>query len=128
MFGKKKKTNKIDLIHYEGLDNFHQDCPCVFEEKDEHFEIKRKVGEGTVILNKKQVKMIDFLSENEFMKKYHSTIAEKSKTPRCFLIIHYISKDNEEKYIALWGTTFESKKMIDLKYKFAENYDSSYSL
>lgn len=128
MFGKKKKTNKIDLIHYEGLENFYQDCPCVLEEKDEHFEIKRKVGEGTVILNKKQVKMIDFLSENEFMKKYHSTIAEKNKTPRCFLIIQYISKDNEEKYIALWGTTFESKKMIDLKYKFAENSNSSYSL
>ena len=103
MFGK----NKNDFI---------QDYPCTIEIKDDIFEIKRIKPETTVNLSITQIKKIETMEESRFMVKYHNNDATTDKgIKKYYLVVTYISKNNEEKYIAFWGTAFEYNKFLDLQ-------------
>lgn len=129
MFGK-NKNSIIKVMHYEGLDNFIQDYPCTIEIKDNTFEIKRIKPETTVNLSLTQIKKIEAMEEPRFMVKYHNNDATTDKgMKKYYLVITYISKSNEEKYIAFWGTIFEYNKFLDLQNKQLNNQKSnSYNL
>ena len=112
MFGK-NKNSIIKVMHYEGLDDFIQDYPCTIEIKDNTFEIKRIKPETTVNLSMAQIKKIETMEESRFMVKYHNNDATTDKgMKKYYLVITYTSKNNEEKYIAFWGTIFEYNKSI----------------
>lgn len=116
MFGK-KKNSIIKVMHYEGLD-FIQDYPCTIEMKNDTFEIKRIKPETTVNLSITQIKKIETMEESRFMVKYHNNDATTDKgIKKYYLVVTYISKNNEEKYIAFWGTAFEYNKFLDLQNK-----------
>lgn len=129
MFGK-KKDSIIKVMHYEGLDGFIQDYPCTIEIKDNIFEIKRIKPETTVNLSITQIKKIETMEEPRFMMKYHNNDGTTDKgMKKYYLVITYISKNNEEKYIAFWGTIFEYNKFLDLQNKQLNNQKSnSYNL
>lgn len=129
MFGK-KKNSIIKVMHYEGLDNFIQDYPCTIEIKDDIFEIKRIKPEITVNLPITQIKKIEAMEEPRFMAKYHNNDSRTDKgLKKYYLVITYISKNNEEKYIAFWGTIFEYNKFLDLQNKQLNSQKSdSYNL
>lgn len=115
MFGK-NKNSIIKVMHYEGLNNFIQDYPCTIEIKDDIFEIKRIKPETTVNLSITQIKKIETMEESRFMVKYHNNDATTDKgIKKYYLVVTYISKNNEEKYIAFWGTAFEYNKFLDLQ-------------
>lgn len=129
MFGK-NKNSIIKVMHYEGLDGFVQDYPCTIEIKDNNFEIKRIKPETTVNLSITQIKKIETMEESRFMVKYHNNDATTDKgMKKYYLVITYTSKNNEEKYIAFWGTIFEYNKFLDLQNKQLDNQKSnSYNL
>lgn len=129
MFGK-SKNSIIKVMHYEGLDGFVQDYPCTIEIKDNNFEIKRIKPETTVNLSITQIKKIETMEESRFMVKYHNNDATTDKgMKKYYLVITYISKNNEEKYIAFWGTIFEYNKFLNLQNKQLNNQESnSYNL
>ncbi len=129
MFGK-NKNSIIKVMHYEGLDGFVQDYPCTIEIKDNNFEIKRIKPETTVNLSITQIKKIETMEESRFMVKYHNNDATTDKgMKKYYLVITYTSKNNEEKYIAFWGTIFEYNKFLDLQNKQLNNQESnSYNL
>ena len=129
MFGK-KKDSIIKVMNYEGLDGFIQDYPCTIEIKDDIFEIKRIKPETTVNLSITQIKKIETMEESRFMVKYHNNDATTDKgIKKYYLVVTYISKNNEEKYIAFWGTIFEYNKFLDLQNKQLNNQKSnSYNL
>lgn len=115
MFGK-NKNSIIKVMHYEGLDDFIQDYPCTIEIKDNTFEIKRIKPKTTVNLSITQIKKIETMEESRFMVKYHNNDATTDKgIKKYYLVVTYISKNNEEKYIAFWGTAFEYNKFLDLQ-------------
>ena len=64
------------------------------------------------------------------MVKYHNNDATTDKgMKKYYLVITYTSKNNEEKYIAFWGTIFEYNKFLDLQNKQLDNQKSnSYNL
>lgn len=129
MFGK-NKNSIIKVMHYEGLDGFVQDYPCTIEIKDNNFEIKRIKPETTVNLSITQIKKIETMEESRFMVKYHNNDATTDKgMKKYYLVITYTSKNNEEKYIAFWGTIFEYNKFLDLQNKQLNTQKSdSYNL
>ena len=115
MFGK-NKNSIIKVMHYEGLNDFIQDYPCTIEIKDDIFEIKRIKPKTTVNLSITQIKKIETMEESRFMVKYHNNDATTDKgIKKYYLVVTYISKNNEEKYIAFWGTAFEYNKFLDLQ-------------
>lgn len=117
MFGK-NKNSIIKVMHYEGLEDFIQDYPCTIEIKNDIFEIKRIKPEITVKLPIVQIKKIETMEEPRFMVKYHNNDATTDKgIKKYYLVVTYISKNNEEKYIAFWGTAFEYNKFLDLQNK-----------
>lgn len=121
-----KQKKQIPVIHYEGIDTFYQNCPCTLEDKGDCFEISKGKSECKITLNTNQICFIDYLSENEFLQKYHNTTAPL-KSDKRFFIINYIAKDSQKKYIAFWSTVMEGRKLNDLKYKYS-NVNESYSL
>ena len=129
MFGK-NKNSIIKVMHYEGLDDFIQDYPCTIEIKDNTFEIKRIKPETTVNLSMAQIKKIETMEESRFMVKYNNNDAKThTGMKKYYLVITYTSKNNEEKYIAFWGTIFEYNKFLDLQNKQLDNQKSnSYNL
>lgn len=115
MFGK-KKNKPIRVMHYEGLVDFAQDYPCTIEMKDDVFEINKIKPQATVTLPKNQIISFEALEEPRFMAKYHNNAARTDKGfQKFYLVVKYVSKDNEEKYIAFWGTTFEYGRFLDLQ-------------
>ena len=122
-----KKKKQIPIIHYEGIDIFYQNCPCTLEDKDNFFEIIREKDKCTITLNTNQIQFIDYLSESEFMQKYHNTNSFE-KSNKKYFIIHFISKEGVTKRIVFWATSFESKQLISLKYKYSNRNNESYSL
>lgn len=127
MFGKNKNKNLIKVMHYEGLMDFAQDYPCTIEMKDDVFEIKKIKPDATVTLPKNQIISFEALEEPRFMTKYHNVNASTDKGfKKYYLIVKYISKNNEEKYIAFWGTVFEYGKFLDLQK--ANQQSNSYTL
>lgn len=129
MFGK-KKTNVIKVMHYEGLQDFIQDFPCTIEMKEDTLEIKRIKPETTVNLATKQIIKFETMEEERFMLKYHNDKSTTDKgIKKFYLVVTYNSKNNEEKYIAFWGTAFEYGKFVDLQNNFSMNKQpNSYSL
>lgn len=129
MFGKNKKSI-IKVMHYEGLNDFIQDYPCTIEMKNDILEIKRIKPDTTVNLPITQILKIETMEEPRFMVKYHNNDATTDKgMKKYYLVITYISKNNEEKYIAFWGTIFEYNKFLDLQNKQLNNQESnSYNL
>ena len=131
MFGKKKKKNNIiKVMHYEGLTDFIQDYPCTIEIKDDIFEIKRIKPETLVTLNRSQIIKIEMMEEERFMLKFHNEAKRTDKgVKKYYLVVTYRSKENEEKYLAFWGTAFESGKFLDLQNNFITTKEqTSYSL
>lgn len=128
MFG--KKSNIIKVMHYEGLDDFIQDYPCTIEMKDDIFEIKRIKPETIVTLSKEQIIKIEMMEESKFMLKYHNDNTNTDRgIKKYYLVVTYISKEKEEKYIAFWGTAIESSKFLKLQnMELKENTSNSYSL
>jgi len=129
MFGK-NKNSIIKVMHYEGLNDFIQDYPCTIEMKNDILEIKRIKPDTTVNLPITQILKIETMEEPRFMMKYHNNDATTDKgMKKYYLVITYISKNNEEKYIAFWGTIFEYNKFLDLQNKQLNNQESnSYNL
>lgn len=121
MLFQKNKKEVIKVVHYEGISEFNQDYPCSIEIKDTSFEIKKIKPEMVVTLPIEKIIKIDVLKEEEFMKKYHNTIGTNKL--KYYLIITYNS-NNQEKYIAFWGTAKEAMKFHDLKCKYtsSKNY------
>lgn len=128
MFG--KKSSIIKVMHYEGLNDFIQDYPCTIEMKDDIFEIKRIKPETIVTLSKEQIKKIEMMEESKFMLKYHNDNTTTDKgIKKYYLVVTYMSKEKEEKYIAFWGTSIESSKFLKLQnMELKENIPNSYSL
>ena len=117
MFGK-NKNSIIKVMHYEGLEDFIQDYPCTIEIKNDIFQIKRIKPETTVNLPIAQIKKIETMEEPRLMVKYHNNDATTDKgIKKYYLVVTYISKNNEEKYIAFWGTAFEYNKFLALQNK-----------
>ncbi len=125
MLFKKKNSNILNVMHYQGLDGFNQDYPCLIEIKEKEFEIRKIKPELTVTLPINQIIKIDSLKNNEFTQKYNNTIGTNNK--KYYLIITYKSKDNKEKEIIFWGTASEAIKFDNLKYKYTGNTEN-YSL
>lgn len=128
MFG--KKSNIIKVMHYEGLNDFIQDYPCTIEMKDDIFEIKRIKPETIVTLSKEKIIKIEMMEESKFMLKYHNDNTTTDRgIKKYYLVVTYISKEKEEKYIAFWGTSIESSKFLKLQnMELKENTSNSYSL
>ena len=114
MFG--KKSNIIKVMHYEGLTDIIQDYPCTIEMKEDIFEIKRIKPETIVTLSKEQIIKIEMMEEAKFMLKYHNDNTTTDRgIKKYYLVVTYISKEKEEKYIAFWGTSIESSKLLKLQ-------------
>ena len=128
MFG--KKSNIIKVMHYEGLNDFIEDYPCTIEMKEDIFEIKRIKPETIVTLSKEQIIKIEMMEEAKFMLKYHNDNTTTDRgIKKYYLVVTYISKEKEEKYIAFWGTSIESSKFLKLQnMELKENTSKSYSL
>lgn len=123
MLFKKKNSNIIKAMHYEGLEGFNQDYPCTIEEKEDVFEIRKIKPEMIVTLPKNKIIKIDSLKDNEFMQKYKNTIGTNKR--KFYLVITYKSNEGIEKNIILWGTASEAIEFDNLKMKFAgktQNY------
>ena len=117
-------------MHYEGLNDFIQDYPCTIEMKEDIFEIKRIKPETIVTLSKEQIIKIEMMEETKFMLKYHNDNTTTDRgIKKYYLVVTYISKEKEEKYIAFWGTSIESSKFLKLQnMELKENTSKSYSL
>ena len=128
MFG--KKSNIIKVMHYEWLNDFIQDYPCTIEMKEDIFEIKIIKPETIVTLSKEQIIKIEMMEEAKFMLKYHNDNTTTDRgIKKYYLVVTYISKEKEEKYIAFWGTSIESSKFLKLQnMELKENTSKSYSL
>ena len=128
MFG--KKSNIIKVMHYEGLNDFIQDYPCTIEMKEDIFEIKIIKPETIVTLSKEQIIKIEMMEEAKFMLKYHNDNTTTDRgIKKYYLVVTYISKEKEEKYIAFWETSIESSKFLKLQnMELKENTSKSYSL
>ena len=118
LFNKKTKQEIIKVIHYEGIKEYNQDYPCNIVVNEYSFEFKRVKPEMTITLPKDKIIKIDVLKENAFMQKYHNTISTNKL--KYYLVITY-KKDEQEHYIAFWGTAKEAIKFDNLKYKYIQN-------
>lgn len=124
MFGKKKKTNAIRVMHYEGIAQFATDYPCTIELKDDVLEIIRIKPETTVTLPKDRINNIMVLEEANFMSKYHGhadTTAKAGK--KTYLVIEY-----DKGMLAFWGAGFEAVKLWDIAKEFSSAAPSNISL
>lgn len=130
LFGK-KKDESIRVLHYEGLKDFMQDSPCTVEVNENVFIIKRIKPETTVTLPMEKVLTFDAMEEPSFMIKYHNINVNTSKAKginKYYLVVRYINKENEEKYLAFWGTASEYGKFLKLRTLKLDEQSKSYSL
>lgn len=129
MFGKKKEI-KIKVMHYEGIENFIQNAPCEIQVAEEEFIIKKIKPEVMVKLPINRIIKCEYLSEYDFLTKYHNCSPDNSKgnIQKSFLVITYTSKNGETKNIAFWAVPPQSIKFIDLQYKFGKNEEKTITL
>lgn len=102
-------------MHYEGLD-FPTDFPCRIELKDDTFFIKRIKPEVTVTLPLSQIKSFSAMEEENFMLRYHGQAVTTSKAKgiqKYYLVVDYISKENEEKRLAFWGQLLNMENSLN---------------
>lgn len=124
LFGKKKQTD-IPVMHYEGLADFSKDYPCRIELTKEAFIIKRIKPETTVTLQLDRIKSFSAMKEENFMIAYHGQKTTTAKSgEKYYLVVNYISKEGEDKYLAFWGTAFEYSKFLDFQHmSLPSNHD-----
>jgi len=126
MFGKKKNI-RIRAMHYEGIENFIQNAGCEIEITEEEVVIKKIKPEVTVKLPVDRIIKCEYLSEYDFLTKYHNCTPEnrKSNILKSFLVITYTSKSGETKNIIFWAVPPQSTKFIDLQYKFGKTEEKT---
>lgn len=129
MFGKNKEI-RIRVMHYEGIDSFIQNAPCEMQITDDNFIIKKIKPEVTVTLPINKIIKCEYLSEYDFLTKYHNCSPESSKgnIPKSFLVITYTAKDGNIKYLAFWAVPPQSMKFIDLQYKYGKGEEKNITL
>ena len=112
LFGKKKDSNSLSVIHYEGLPNFAQDFPCKMTLEDEMVIFSGNDG-SVAKLACSQIQGIDAMPEANFQAKYHNFNGTTKKAPVWFRVIRYTSSSGEEKYIALWTAGIKDLSLFD---------------
>lgn len=121
LFGFGKKEDKpYRVMHYEGIDSIGVDTPCTFLIKDEMLNINFNSGLN-VVLPMARVTKFEAMGMNDFMMKYKGTNAPNNKNgiTVSYLVVTYMSKDNEEKRIVLWAANHREKMYFtDLHYTY----------
>lgn len=113
MFGKKKDTNVLNVMYYEGLPGFIQDFPCTITLEDSAFVIKKVKPDLTVKLPFNQVISIDAMPEKNFLVQYHNTAGTTSKIgTKFYYVIKYTSSAGEVKHIAFWDVSAKAMKQV----------------
>lgn len=110
-----KKKNYIPVQHYEGLVGIPQDFPCKIEITDSVFTITS--NKVTVTLPTERIKSFSAVEESKFMLRYHGEAKKtgKSGINKYYLVVDYITQDDQPRMIAFWGTAHEYKKFINLQ-------------
>lgn len=117
MFRKKKETNVLNVMYYEGLNGFLQDMPCTVTFDETEIIIKKINPDVTVRLPIKQITAIDTMQESNFMAQYHNTTGTTSKMgTKFYYVLKYTSSAGEPKYIAFWDVSAKTMKQV-LKYR-----------
>ena len=111
MFGK-KKSDAINVMHYEGIEGFATDYPCTLEVKDGILIIKRLKPETTVTLPLERISSFTAMEERRFMQQFkgNERTTSKSGIGKYYLVVRY---DNGS--LVFWGTAKEYKKFIELQ-------------
>ena len=113
MFGKKKASNALRVIHYEGLPNFNQDFPCTLTNDGINLIFETQTG-NKVNLPISKVNQIERMPELNFMGKYHNNALTTAKSGvKWFTVIHYQSSKGSDEYIAIWTVDFKSAKFFE---------------
>lgn len=113
MFGKKKESNQLTVMYYEGLQGFIQDFPCTIIFEDEAIIIRKTKPDLTVKLPINQVISIDAMPEQNFLVQYHNTTGTTSKAgTKFYYVIKYTSSVDEQKHIAFWDVSAKTMKQI----------------
>jgi hypothetical protein len=131
MFGKKKESNQLTVMYYEGLQGFIQDFPCTIIFEDEAIIIRKTKPDLTVKLPINQVISIDTMPEQNFMAQYHNTTGITGKAgTKFYYVIKYISSAGEQKHIAFWDVSAKTmKQILNLREEImAKAAPSSYTL
>ncbi len=112
MFGKKKQPG-IQVMHYEGIEDFATDYPCRLELAAEMLTITRIKPKTTVTLPVNRIQSISAMEESQFMQKYHgnTTSTGKNGIKKYFLVIIY-----DKGMLAFWGTAKEYGQFIKMQF------------
>ncbi len=104
---KRKEEKPYRVMHYEGIDNVSVDIPCTLLIRDNILNIAFNSGMNVTLPMERIIKF-EAMNKNEFMTKYKNTNCDNKKNniTVSYLIITYISKENEEKRIVLWAANF----------------------
>ena len=118
LFGKKEEK-PYRVMHYEGINSVGVDIPCNLLIKDNVLNIDFKSG-MRVTLPVERIIKFEAMSKKEFMMKYKQThyVEKKDDISVSYLVVTYMSKENEEKRIVLWAANLREKMYFtDLQYK-----------
>lgn len=117
MFRRKKESNVLNVMYYEGLSGFLQDMPCNITFDETEIIIKKINPDVTVRLPIKQIIAIDAMQEQNFMAQYHNTTGTTSKMgTKFYYVFKYNSSAGEPKHIAFWDVSAKTMKQV-LKYR-----------
>jgi hypothetical protein len=119
MFGK-KKTKLLKVVHYNGLQGFPLNYPCILEFQESTLIIKKIKPEMTVTLPIDRIEHCEALDEQSYMLKYHNDKSTTSKFGnKYYLVIKY-----DKGILTFWGTTSEYGSFIKIqeKYQTSESY------
>lgn len=111
MFGK-KKSDAINVMHYEGIEVFATDYPCTLEVKEGVLIIKRLKPETTVTLPLERISSFTAMEERRFMQQFkgNERTTSKSGIGKYYLVVQY-----DKGSLVFWGTAKEYKKFIELQ-------------
>lgn len=111
MFGK-KKSKPIQVMHYEGINNFPANCPCTIELANDNLLITKINPNVIVTLPMNRINSFNALGENSFLQQYKGTQVVKSQNyiPKYYLVIQY-----DKGALVFWGTTKVYKKFLELQ-------------
>ena len=106
-------------MHYEGIPNVTANYPCFLEIGEENLIISFNTG-ARVSLSTDRIVSFDVLGENEYFAKYKgANMTQKKKIPVSYLVINYISKENESKQIVLWAANHREIMFFnDIKFNY----------
>ncbi|KUO64777.1 MAG: hypothetical protein APF84_02785 [Gracilibacter sp. BRH_c7a] len=113
MFGKKKETNTLNVMYYEGLPGFIQDFPCTIILENDALVIKKINPDLIVKLPFNQVISIDAMPENNFLVQYHNTAGTTSKAgTKFYYVFKYTSSAGEPKHLAFWDVSAKTMNQV----------------